>query len=234
MAKDNAFRFAVRNDIGQHSQQWRIWTRNNDCYIGSRATAQSYKASLHESGQCQVGLSSEIRDTLVENPEWKEKSRLYDQWRVNIDLTPGSSIKYFELVIPHSQLDNFRFGKAGNVSWITCPKGKAVSVGIFKANIQDDQTTESTQEQFLELCRLPLSNGYSILVLSRIVPETTEHKQFISNVVKDIFPLNKNSKTYINGPVDPKRPSIRVMIWHKNSEERYWIEASLRKTLFEL
>lgn len=233
MAKEHAFRFAVKNDNGQHSQQWRIWARNNDCYMGNRGTAQSYKASFHESGQCQVGLSSEIRGTLIESPDWKGESRLYDQWRINIDLPPGSSIKLIELVIPHSQLDDFDFGKKGNVSWILCTEGKIASIGIFKANIRNDQKFKSQDEHTSELCRLPLSNGCAILVLSRQIPEDIEFKNFIRDAVKDIFPLKNTGKTYINGQVDPRRPSIRAMIWHKNPQGRYWIEASLRKNLFE-
>ena len=116
MAKEHAFRFAVRNRIGQHSQQWRIWTRHNDCYIGNRGTSQSYKASFHESGQCQVGLSSEIRSTLIEHPGWKGKSRFYDQWKADVDLSIGSSIKLLELVIPHSQLDEFEIATQKKMS----------------------------------------------------------------------------------------------------------------------
>jgi hypothetical protein len=233
MAKEHPFRFAVRNKMGQHSQQWRIWTRNNDCYIGSRGITHSYKASFHESGQCQVGLSSEIRSALVAQPGWENESRLYDQWKVDIDLSSGSSIKLLELIIPNSQLDKFEEKTNNKVKWITCAKSKAVSIGIFKANISAEQRVATVDETNAELCRLPLSNGYSILVLARIIDEKKEYNKFINAMLNGIFPIKTGRKTFVSGTIDTRCPGIRAMIWHKNQEGRYWIETSLRKT-FEI
>ena len=233
MAKEHTFRFAVRNKSGQHSQQWRIWTRHNDCYIGSRGTSQLYKASFHESGQCQVGLSSEIRKSLVEYPGWRGESRFYDQWEVPVDLSVGSSVKLLELVTPYSQLDEFEIKAQKRVSWIFCSENKAASVGIFKANIGRDQGIHTTNERAEELCRLPLSNGYSILVLARLIDEKKEYNELINDALNDIFPIKRGGKTYIDGAVDKRCSGIRAMIWHKNRDGRYWFEASLRKN-FEI
>lgn len=231
MTKENAFRFAVRNIMSEHSQQWRIWTRHNDCYIGSRGIIHSYKASFHESGQCQVGLSSETRSTLASQLGWENESRFYDQWEVDIDLSIGSSIKLLELIIPYSQLDKFEEKKNENVKWIFCEESKAASIGIFKANISAEQRVSIVDEPTEELCRLPLSNGYSILVLVRFIDEKMEYNKFINAKLKDILPLKMGRKTFVGGTVDMRRSDIRVMIWCDNKDGRYWIEASLKKTI---
>ena len=230
MSKEHAFRFAVRNRKGQHSQQWRIWTRHNDCYLGSRGVAHDFKASFHETGKCQVGLSSEIRKKLVAQPGWENESRFYDQWEVDTNLSAGSSIKLLELVIPNSQLDEFEEKTKSKVRWIHCEEGKAASIEVFKANMGAEQIASSLNIHAEELCRLPLSNGYYIVAWHRLVDEKLEYNKVISNTLNAIFPLREGRKTFINGEVNTASPSIRAMIGYKNQHGRYWFEASLRKT----
>lgn len=225
----STFRFAIRNKIGQHSQQWRIWTQHNDCYIGSRWLSHSYKASFHESGQCQVGLSSEIRESLNDDLKWQGESRLYDKWKVDVDIPPGTIVKLLELIIPYSQLDKFEIKSSKGIDWINCDENKAVSIAFFKANLTTEQKVKTKDFDNNELCRLPLSNGYCILVLSRLIDEKNEYINLISNSVSDIFSKNHIGKRYTNGEIDQRSPDIRIMLWYKNKDGRYWLEASLKK-----
>ena len=60
MKSKHNLRFALRNSKGCISSIWRVWTNNNDIYLGVRSIAGDLKTSLHESGQCQTSLTTEF------------------------------------------------------------------------------------------------------------------------------------------------------------------------------
>ena len=61
--KDNsAIRVAVGPREGPKSGVWRIWPGKNksDVYVAVRSYAGIFKVSLHESGDCYVGLTTQF------------------------------------------------------------------------------------------------------------------------------------------------------------------------------
>ena len=228
MGNDPAFRFAVKNNRGLHSQQWRIQVNKNDCYIGSRWIAGHYKASFHESGECHIGFTYEFRNKKLSNSdEWKGPERFYDKWFLDIDLEKKSTVKLLELIIPHSQLDKFENKSERGLHWINCPKGMAASFLFLKANIEEKQYYKQTENNLKELCRLPLTNGNSIIILSRLIEEKKEYNELIKEKLQNIFPIRNLRKTYIEGEIDTNCKDIRAMIWHPINNEKIVFEGSL-------
>ncbi len=58
--KHEAIRFAVGEPLGRRSGVWRVWHSGEDVYVMARSLAGVIKASLHESGDCVAGFTSEF------------------------------------------------------------------------------------------------------------------------------------------------------------------------------
>jgi hypothetical protein len=230
-----AIRFAITSENSQYSQSWKIWTQKNNCYMGSRGMAQDYKASFHESGQCQIGLSSEIRKSLVIDPSWEGKSRLLDVWQVENDVEYGEKVRLIELLFPFSHLDKFNKPISGNEIELRCGIGEISSVAVFRARMGADSIVKSGDQSVSEVGRLPLNNGQWIVVLHRVLDETEEYLDFFAKSANSFKLPYENSddsgRTYQKGDIDLNKPGLRLMLGYKNNDSRYWIEMSHAKLL---
>ena len=231
MPDSKVYRFGVRDSSGNHSMPWRIWTQGNDCYLGARHISNSYKASFHESGQCQVGISGNLRKNLEGDPGWENQSRLYDIWYIDRNLTPGSSTELIEVIIPCSHLDKFKLKKTTDINWIDCSDNSLISVGVFLANIRSDRIIHSTQEQLEALTKLPLQCGLSMLVLKRLLSENCINLGALCQMLKISIESPSKKRTYKNGNLDHADKSIRGMIWQKQENRRSWYELSYVKSM---
>ncbi|MBA2660247.1 MAG: hypothetical protein H0U72_12170 [Nitrosospira sp.] len=230
---DNAFRFLVANDAGEASQEWRVWTEGNELYVGPRSAAHEYKASFHSSGQCQVGISSEIRKSLVSEPAWTGKSRLFSTWtldKVDID-SPRQDL--LELLIPDSYLDVVKpeITPAGRI--LRGDPGQITSVALIRTHLSADAALTSTEPGFCELYRFQLDNAYTILVLQRCLTESLEYHKYVRSRFWSHYLAKPTpeGRTYRGKNVDQSSSSLRAMLWDGTQTRKYRHEVSARKLL---
>lgn len=229
MAK-NAIRFMVAGLNGIRSKAWRVWVQRNDCYLGSRGIVHHYKASFHESGQCHIGLSKEIRQNLIGDPSWDGKSRLFAEWHVSSDFEHRERVKLIEVLFPYSHLSCLETPLAGDEIVLNGAEGKIESVALFKGMGQTEFVVESEDETLREVGRLPLKNGQSIVVLHRSFEETDEYLQYFEKLARSFKLPGQSSvgpgRTYATGPIDLESPNLRTMLSLKSNDEHYWVELS--------
>lgn len=226
------FRFCVGNKE-ERSLVWRLWTQKNDCYLGAREIAGQYKASFHEDGRCQIGISRSLRKMLIENPNWASQSRLYDIWYVDINSGAPRLHPLIELIIPRSHLENLPPIKENKeVYWLNSGDyGEATSFGIFRQNAQSSYNPPNVVDSEVVVKRLPLDCGASVVVIYRLISWTKEHESFLSKNLSNMDLSENSGRRYSAGDFNMENPGIRAMMCTSIQNKRYWFEFSPRKFL---
>lgn len=107
MAKKDVsvIRFGVGSREGPKSGVWRIWVGKgkSDVYVAVRSYAGIFKVSLHESGDCFVGLTTEFAEHNSSALTERGGSRHFDTWKRKTHSGSQLSIP-FRLVFPGSEL----------------------------------------------------------------------------------------------------------------------------------
>lgn len=173
--KKNLFRFGVKNINDECSSVWRAWTYRNDGYLITGHLGGEYKVSFHGTGKCSVGLTSELRRTLISDPAWNGQSRDYWEWEIEKEIKKNQRIELLDLWFPSHYLDlpveTYHHPKK-KVIWIEAPaKGRMVSVGVFKANIEDPLSITFNDADSALLGFRSFENGYKFILLYRYVNE---------------------------------------------------------------
>jgi hypothetical protein len=233
--KSNLLRFGVKKTSGECSSVWRAWTNKNDGFLTTGRLANQYKASFHESGLCYVGLTKELRGTLLSDPAWKGQSRFFHKWVRETEIKQNQFIHLLDLWFPSSHLDLAvkPDHHAKEVIWIGSPaSGRMVSVGVFVANIADPLSITLHDTDGGLLCCHPFMNGHKFILLYRYIDEPPGLVELISNYVSYALHPNDNEKTYGTiESINTVHPGIRALIWHVVNGSRVWIETSLVKVI---
>jgi hypothetical protein len=235
-ARENIlFRFGVKNTAGECSSIWRVWIDKNDGFLVNSRLANQYKATFHESGLCYVGLTKELRKTLVSDPTRNGQSRFFHKWERETGIRQNQFIHLLDLWFPSSHLDlaveTDRHGK--EVIWIEAPASeRLVSVGIFIANIADPKNISSCDTDGGLLCCHQFMNGNRFILLYRYIDEPPGLMQLISDHISYALHPHYNEKKYGDvESINTVSPVIRALIWHIVDGSRVWIEASLHRTI---
>ena len=126
MAKkdDLAIRVAVGSREGPKSGVWRIWpgTGKSDVYVAVRSYAGIFKVSLHESGDCYIGLTTQFAEDNPSALTGRGGSRHFDRWTRRTHSGSQLSIP-FRLVFPGSELREVstQDDQDPRVQWIVPP-----------------------------------------------------------------------------------------------------------------
>jgi hypothetical protein len=126
MAKKDVsvIRIAVGSREGPKSGVWRIWAGKgkSDVYVAVRSYTGIFKVSLHESGECFVGLATQFAERNPSALAGRGGSRRFDTWwRITHS---GSRLSIpFRLVFPGSELREVRTEDDQDplVQWIEPP-----------------------------------------------------------------------------------------------------------------
>jgi hypothetical protein len=126
MAKkdDWAIRVGVGSREGPKSGVWRVWAGKgkSDVYVAVRSYAGIFKVSLHESGDCYVGLTTQFAEDNPSALTGRDGSRHFDKWKRRTHSGSQLSIP-FRLVFPGTELREVstQDDQDPRVQWIAPP-----------------------------------------------------------------------------------------------------------------
>jgi hypothetical protein len=225
------YRFRVQLSSGECSQDWRVWVEDSEIYLAPRSIGHHYKASFHSTGQCQVGLSSEVRKSLIGDPSWDGKSRLFSVWQAPGQYTGNEQAMLIELMFPGSYLDEVPTKPGKSVDVIDCPDVHVVSVGLLKSSLRNGAVLKSNDFSFRELIRLPCSNGCSLSVVSRVLPETETYRDYLRERYWSHYLAEPSAdgRTYGSRGGAPETAALRALLWDARTEPKQWHEVSAQK-----
>ncbi len=227
----STFRFRVQRTSGECSQDWRVWVEDAEVYLAPRCVAHQYKASFHSSGQCQVGLSSDIRKSLIADPLWEGKSRLFDCWQAATSFAGDERVSLLELLFPGSHLDTVESKPGKSVQLLPCPGDHLVSICLVKSSLPTGAVLTSSDTSFEELSRLSCGNTCTLSVLYRTLPETDEYRNYLRNRYWSHYLAESTTagRTFGSRIAAPMPPAIRALLWDGRTEPKQWHEVSARK-----
>lgn len=225
------YRFRVHRAATDCSQDWRVWIEGSEVYLAPRSVGHQYKASFHSSGQCQVGLSSSLRESLIGDPLWEGKSRLFSVWNVPTTFSRNERVILVELFFPGSYLDNVTSKPGKSVELLECPDNHVVSICLLKSSLQSGVSFKSSNSSFRELSRLPCTDGCSLSVLYRVLPENDEYRNYLRYRYWSHYLAEPSSDGLTFGTWGdiPTSADVRALIWDGRTEPKQWHEVSVRK-----
>lgn len=225
------YRFRVQRTTGECTQDWRVWIEGAEAYLAPRCVAHQYKASFHSSGQCQVGLSSDLRKSLISDPRWERKSRLFDCWQVASSFAEDQSVSLLELLFPSSYLDTVESRPGKSVELLSCPSDNLVSICLVKSSLSTNAVLTSPDTSFQELARLSCGDACTLSVLYRTLPETDEYRNYLRHRYWSHYLAESTTdgRTFGSRVAAPMPPAIRALLWDGRTEPKQWHEVSARK-----
>lgn len=122
--------FTVRVGVGTleglHSSIFRFWSNpgQSDVYLGVRDFASEIKVSLHESGECNAGLTDQFAEQEKSAVAAIGGSRHHSQWR-RLKHVGKKVVVPLQCAIPSSELRIFEIKKVGvskKIIWLEPPK----------------------------------------------------------------------------------------------------------------
>jgi len=133
-SSDYVIRLAVGHKEGPNSASLRIWSPKgkSDVYAGIRERAGDMKFSLHESGECNAGLTAQFSKQETEAIAAMGGSRHQSRW-VRARPTGFQIIIPLQFIFPSSELRKWKLStvKDNKTLWISPPKeGHSIYVSI--------------------------------------------------------------------------------------------------------
>lgn len=187
MASDSAFvfRIGVGEPNGANSAILRIWTtrRKSDVYVSFREIVDAAKISLHESGACSSGLTTEAADaegTLVQS---LGGSRHQHRWTRRTHLGSKSAVA-LHVCFPHSEIVSWRTKPAtsNGVRWLSAPaEGRSTIVScVYTGSLRDDSEWPGKKRGFAFLASTILPNGEKFWLLAEDCPTTPVERHILA------------------------------------------------------
>lgn len=183
MSKKSLLRFGVRSDNGLVSSTWKILTKNNEIYLLERQTGNSFKVSLHKSGNWQISFTSEF----IADKEIPNQNRHIDKWKAPTDnIAPGMTLA-FRIIIPESELREPVSTSKKKIEWIKAPKEKhyvEIDVILTKPYVKTSSWPGKNNMQTSLLKEIKLSNGDTLWLVYRYHPMNSEDIQKLEQYKK--------------------------------------------------
>lgn len=238
MLKDQAFRFRVVNSEGESSSDWRVWVQGGEAYASSRYISNQYKASFHSSGQCHVGISQELRASLVDDPQWRGKSRHFSTWTVDHTQAAQKPVPLVTLLFPELYLSTPSSKGNKEVEMLPVAKKKIAAIALLlisTARVHELRPADSVTP-LRRLCNLPMPSGNSIVAYQAELEMPIGYEQELQNrfAAQMRAPETSNSRTFGRRPDHEFSPTMRAMLWDGRRIEKQWCEISAAKLALSL
>lgn len=226
------FRFRIENQSGEKSQDWRIWAQRDDIYASSRGIANTYKASFHASGECHVGLTSEVRRSLVDET-WTGKSRHFSKWVLETLDANEAPQNLVTILFPDSYLGPAGSSVDSKTTIIKGSKESITAVSIFRTHSHKDINPESDNVDFAVLFRVGLPCGQDLVVTKLSLAETPEYRQAMKATLMSQLAAQRtvSGRTYGSRIEGIPGPEVRAMLWNGTQQIKYWSEITARKLI---
>jgi len=167
---DFVVRVAVGSPEGPHSAVFRIWSPagKSDVYASVRDIAGAIKISLHESGECNAGLTFQFAKKETTAVAKIGGLRHQSKW-TRLTHVGSHMVNPLQFAIPESELKNWRSAPltANNITWLKPPdQGRSVIIScIFTGPCLEDDNWPGRHNgtQLLGSKLLPNSEKFWIL-----------------------------------------------------------------------
>jgi hypothetical protein len=213
--KNLVVRLAVGNAEGPNSATIRIWspTGKSDVFASVRERAGDFKVSLHESGECNAGLTKQFADKEAGALNAMGGSRHQSKW-MRIRHAGLRVVTPLQFVLPASELRTWRQKHAQDtaITWIDPPPlGHSIVVScVFSGQgLSDDQWPGRTNETHLVDSKL-LPNGEKLWIFWQDCPTTT-HEQSLLAEARTI--MGQRRMVRFSGIADDSPPAPRILIF---------------------
>lgn len=120
MSKKNKsiFRFGVAASDGRVSGSYKLWTEKNEVYLLERVTGNSFKVSLHKSGNWQISFTSEF----FADKNKPNQKRHIKRWTAPVNNIGNGVTLAFRIRIPESELMDLALNNTKKITWIKSPE----------------------------------------------------------------------------------------------------------------
>jgi hypothetical protein len=155
-------RFGVRSEDGLESSIWRLTTTDaGDVYVSVRSIMGEMKASLHQSGECQVSLTSQYAATRMD-----VENRHFDTWyRPKLTQELQGTVPLM-ITFPVSDLrtPTMQLPASKEVLWIPSPQGSEYVQILFLIALNGIPLAVDNSLPFM---RAELNDGQELRLYSR-------------------------------------------------------------------
>ncbi|MBI5459002.1 hypothetical protein [Methanobacterium sp.] len=218
MSKKTSIRVGVRASDGSVSGKWKIWAKNNEIYLLDRAAGELFKASLHQSGNWQISLTSEfIADKKIAN-----QNRHIERWKAPIDNICKGVMLAFRIIIPESELRKPASTISHkNINWINSPKkGDLAEIDLIltKPNVKVSNWPGKNSMQTSLLKEIKLLNEDTLWIVYRYQAMDRQNITQLDKYREDCLEKIKEG--------NPEKPKA-ILIGDEKDGSRKFIELSL-------
>ena len=192
MERIDKARFCVGTPTGPCGNVWFISAQKNNIYFGVKSVSGQIKASLHESGEGHIALTSEY----IKKWPGEFSKRKFVTWTIpsvpKTGLVHIGSITFPSFFIKRSTSDQHLFLKKRGFRFATPSDGKACELGFFLSMDDPDKTVQSFAP-VAEPIFLFHNNGRFLWLAAREVE--FDHNEFlgkITNVNMTVMPEHRH------------------------------------------
>lgn len=215
----NTGEFVLRVAVGciqcAHSAVFRFWSPSgkSDVYASVRDIAGEIKISLHGSGKCNAGLTSQFAKkeapAVVVIGGSRHQSRWTRQTRVG-----SRMVNPLQFAIPASELNAWRIGSfaAKNVTWLEMPEeGRSVIIScIFTGQCLDDNNWPGRRNGTQLLGTKLLPNGEKFWLIWQNCPTSPLEQSILAEAQAH---MRKQEMVRFSGITDVTPPAPRNLIF---------------------
>jgi hypothetical protein len=185
---DSTYRFGVGDLHSARSAIWRLWATSKDFYLGVRSKAGLFKISFHESGVCQIAVTSQFAEEVSEQLKSSEQGRSINRWRRPV--APADESILYYILFPQFclRLEPLNLEDASKVAWHSQPGEGNMRTFILSIQRTDTLTKKVSQP----LLTWHLSTGETLRLYTSVEPPPayllSEYEK-VCNEIRAIYPV---------------------------------------------
>lgn len=230
---DFVVRVAVGRVEGPHSAVFRIWSDvgESNVYASVRDIAGEIKISLHESGECNAGLTFQFAKKETTAVAMIGGLRHQSQW-TRLKHVGSRMVNPLQFAIPASELENWRSAPltTTNITWLEPPdQGRSVIIScIFTGQCLEDDNWPGRPNGTRLLGAKLLPNGEKFWLIYQNCPTSTLEQTILSEALAQ---MRKQEMVRFSGITDDTRPAPRNLIFKELFDDHLLvvIDAAARK-----
>jgi len=227
--KDQVLRLAGCDASGARSSSWRFWASGSECYASANGVGNSYKASFHNSGACQIELTSELIKDEGSESCWRGEGRFWDRWTVENDPKPGEVVLLLNIIVPHRHLERFTPPEKNKPEFLICQADTSLCISLYKEN----PSSQALETNFDQIFRIQMENGYNFLIMAGLSKWTKEDLNPVEQALRENLKYKEGQRRYVNKTVEGLQTDSRAILGWRQDLNRFWFDLSVKKCFEE-